>query len=367
MTAFPKPGVVTLLAVISVDCIILFLFQRIIWLAAPLFLALMLYFCLRPAVAALVLRGVRHETAAKAVWLVLQAIAVVAVIAGGIAFAAHGSSWPQRVGRYLAGGKALISHASESLDTAFPVLRRLELGSQAERAVDEFTDRFAQKDLLRLAVVGLKALPSILLVPYITYFLLTDSARLKKYIVRSVPNAFFEKALMSVSGVDANLMNYFRGLLVLTFLDALTLGLGLLILGVPHAFALGFAAAVLAWIPYLGSGVGLVLVVLVAATDLPGREWATYACLPLCLGVHLLDDFVFTPLVIGRTLNVHPLLSVAIEFLGAVTAGAWGLIFALPLFAVTAVIGQTVAEIVVDRRLRARHRAALRLSETPIA
>jgi predicted PurR-regulated permease PerM len=365
MTAFPKPGVVTLLAVIALDCALLFLLQKIIWLAAPLFLALMFYYWARPLVGALVLRGVRHGAAATAVWIVLQAAAVVALIAGASVFAARGNSWPQHVGRYLAGGKALIRQASGSLETSFPALRRIGLGSQAEHAVDELTDRFAQRHLLRLAVIALESLPSVLLVPYITYFLLTDSARLKKYVVRSVPNAFFEKALLLVSGVDASLQNYFRGLLVLTSLDTLTLWLGLVLLGIPHAFVLALVAAVLSWIPYLGSAMGLVLIMLVAATDLPNREWATYACMPLCLGVHLLDDFVYTPLVIGRILNVHPLLSVALQFLGALAAGAWGLILVLPLFAVSAIAGETLAEIVADRRLRARHRAALRLAELP--
>ena len=364
MTAFQKPGVITLVAVILVDSALMFLLQRVIWLAAPLFLALMLYYCVRPVVATLVPWGVRHRTAAAAAWLVLQMIAIVAVLAGARTFAADGSSWPQYVARYLAAGKALISHASASLETAFPALRQIELGSQAEHAVDGLTDHFAQKHLVSVAVVGLKSLPSMVLVPYMTYFLLTDSAGLKKYVIRSVPNAFFEKALLLVSRVDANLQSYFRGLMLITFFDAITLCLGLLVLGVQHAIALALAGAVLAWIPYLGSAVGLVLTVLVAATDLPGREWVGYACVPVCLGVHLLDNYVYTPQVIGRTLDVHPLLTIALQFLGALVAGAWGLILALPLFAVTTIIGETVAEIVDDRRLRARHRAALRLSET---
>jgi predicted PurR-regulated permease PerM len=365
MTAFQKPGAMTLIAVIVVDIGLMFFLQQIIWLAAPLFLALMLYYCVRPVVATLVFRGFRHRTAAAAAWLVLQMIAIVVVLAGTKAFAADGISWPELVARYLAAGKALISHASASFETVFPVFRQMELASQAQHAVDGLTDHFAQKHLVNMAVVGLKSLPSMVLVPYMTFFLLTDSTALKKYVIRSVPNAFFEKALLLVSRLDANLQSYFRGLMVVTFLDAFTLYLGLLVLGVQHAFVLSLAGAILSWIPYLGSAAGLVLIVLVAATDLPGREWAAYACVPLCLGVHLLDNLVYTPGVIGRTLDVHPLLNIFLQFLGALVAGAWGLILALPLFAVTSIIGATVADIVEDRRLRARHRAALRLSETP--
>jgi predicted PurR-regulated permease PerM len=151
-------------------------------------------------------------------------------------------------------------------------------------------------------------------------------------------------------------------LLVLTFLEATCLALGLALLGIPHAIALGLAAAFLAWVPYLGSIVGCIMVVLVAATDFPDRPGTAYACLALFLGVRLLDDFVFMPLTIGRQLHVHPLLSVLMLFLGATVAGATGLVFALPLFGVLAVIGETVAQVVTDQRLRARYRAARKLA-----
>ena len=204
-------------------------------------------------------------------------------------------------------------------------------------------------------------LPSVLLVPYIIYFMLVDSARLKKYLVKSVPNAFFEKALLLFSRLDASLQNYFQGLLQLTLLDTLCLGLGLTALGIHNAFWLGLGAAVLAWIPYLGSLVGGILVVLIAATDFPEKVWLSYACLALFVGVRLLDDFVFLPLTIGRKLHVHPLLSVLMLFLGAAVAGATGLVLVLPLFGVVAVVGETISQVVTDPRLRARFKAAREL------
>jgi predicted PurR-regulated permease PerM len=202
----------------------------------------------------------------------------------------------------------------------------------------------------------------LLLIPYITYFMLNDSARLKKYIIRSVPNAYFEKALLLFSRLDGSLQNYFQGLLLLTFLDAICLALGLAVVGISNAILLGLAAAVLAWMPYVGSIIGCVIVVLVAATDFPDHTWKAYACLGLFLGVRLLDDFVFLPLTIGRKLNVHPLLSVLMLFLGATVAGITGLLLALPVFGVLAVVGETVAQVFTDRKLRARYKASRQLA-----
>jgi len=75
----------------------------------------------------------------------------------------------------------------------------------------------------------------------------------------------------------------------------------------------------------------------------------------------LLDDFVFMPLTIGRKLHIHPLLSVLMFFLGATVAGATGLVLALPVLGVVMVIGEAVSQIVTDRRLTARYKAARQL------
>ena len=361
MRTFPQPGAATLLVVILSTCLLLLLFQKMIWLVLPVLLALMLYYSLRPVVDALVVLGVHREAAAKAVCL-LQMIVAAGLLVLALLFLAKAGTWQSNLGRYLAGGQNLLRKTTASLETVIPMFRRMSLGAQVDQHVRQFTDEFVEKHLLPIILQLLKWLPSLLLVPYITYFMLTDSARLKKYIIKSVPNAFFEKALLLFSHLDASLQNYFQGLFVLTFLDAACLALGLSVLGIANAIWLGLAAAVLAWVPYLGSIVGCIMVVLVAATDFPDQAWTAYACLVLFLGVRILDDFVFLPLTIGSQLHVHPLLSVLMLFLGATVAGATGLVFALPLFGVAAVIGETVSQVVTDRRLRARYRAARQLA-----
>jgi len=362
MRTFAQPGAVTLLAIILTTCLVLSLFQRMIWLVVPFLLALMLYYCLRPAVDALVVRGMRHETAAKSVWALLQLIAAAIVLAAALLVLAKAGTWQGGLDRYLAGGRSLLRKTTESLEKTIPLFERMSLGAQVDQHVQQFTDRFAEDNLLPITLQLLKWLPSLLLVPYIAYFMLNDSMRMKKYIIKSVPNAFFEKALLLFSRLDGSLQSYFQGLFLLTLLDTICLGLGLEVLGITNAMWLGLAAAVLAWIPYLGSVIGCILVVLVAATDFPEKTWMAYACMGLFLGVRLLDDFVFLPITIGRKLHVHPLLSVLMLFLGASVAGAAGLVLALPVFGVVAVIGETVVQVVTDRRLRARYRVARQLA-----
>jgi predicted PurR-regulated permease PerM len=361
MTTFPQPGAVTLVVVVLSTCLLLFIFQEMVWLILPVLLAMMLYYAVRPIMESLVLCGVPHAAAAKIVWLLLQLLAGASVLAAALFVLANAANWQGHFDLYLAGGENLLKKTTESLETVIPMFKRISLGAQVDQHLQEFSGQFVQKNFLPITLQLLKCLPSLLLVPFFTYFMLNDSARLKKYIIKSVPNAFFEKALLLFSRLDASFQNYFQGLLLLTLLDAGCLALGLEALGIANALWLGLAAAVLAWIPYLGSVVGCVAVVLVAATDYPEHPSRAYACLVLFLAVRMLDDFVFMPLTIGRKLHVHPLLSVLMLFLGAEVAGVTGLILALPVFGVVAVIGEAVAQVVTDRRLRARFRATRQL------
>lgn len=66
--------------------------------------------------------------------------------------------------------------------------------------------------------------------------------------------------------------------------------------GLSGPIVLALICAVLAWIPYVGSILGGVLVVLVAATDFPGTPTMAYSAV-----ARLLDDFVYMPVTVGHS------------------------------------------------------------------
>jgi predicted PurR-regulated permease PerM len=359
----PQPGAITLLITIFVTCLLFFISAQLICLIVPALLALIVYYCLRPIVEVLVIRGMRHEVAAMVVWITLQLLTTVIVFAIGFLVVEKASKWQANFAGYLAGAENLIKNTVDSLDKVFPALKKTSLGTNVDQRIQQFTNEFAEANFLPIALRLAKWLPSLLLLPYITYFLLSDSGRLKKYIIKSVPNAFFERALLLFSRLDASLQSYFQGLLVLTCLDTMCLSAGLGMLRIKGALWLGLIAAVLSWVPYIGSIIGCIVVVLVAATDFPDKPSMAYACVGLFILVRVLDDFVFLPLTVGRKLHVHPLLSVLMLFLGADVAGATGLFLALPLFGVVTVIGETISQVVMDPKLRARYKASRRLTQ----
>jgi predicted PurR-regulated permease PerM len=97
-----------MLVSILVTCLVLFLFQKIIWLVVPGLLALMIYYCLRPAVDWLVLRGVRREMALTGMVVVLLLLTVGLVVRAAPPLLSKAGQLQQTVDRYLSGGQALL-------------------------------------------------------------------------------------------------------------------------------------------------------------------------------------------------------------------------------------------------------------------
>ncbi len=348
-------------ATIACTTLLLVLLKQALWFVVPFLLAIILYYALFPAVRRLTLAGVDRETSAAIVAGVFFLVAVLAMIPTLPWLAAQAVSGEEAVQRYLAGGQALLDRTLTMLESQFAFLKRVEFHAQLGKKIAELSGSHAQDQLTDTLLGAAVSLPGLLLAPFLAFFFLRDGRRFLKFCSDAVPNAYYERTLYMVERVDATARAYFQGLLKLTMLDTICLALGLAVIGIPNAFALGLMAAVLAWVPFVGSVIGCAIVVLVAATDFPSDPWVVYAAVTLFLFVRLLDDFVFMPLTVGRSLHMHPLPTVVLIFVGGAVAGITGLILVLPLAGVIMVIAGTIGGIVNDPRLRARNTFATAL------
>jgi predicted PurR-regulated permease PerM len=354
-------GPVVWLATIGCTTLLLALLKQALWLVVPFLFAFILYYALFPTVRRLTLAGVDRETAAGIVAGGSLFAAAVALVPTLPWLAAQAVTGEEAVYRYLAGGRVLIDRTLLVLESQFNFLKQMDFHAEMSRKVSEFGTTYVKEHLTDVLLATAGWLPALLLAPFLAFFFLRDGRRFLKFLGESVPNAYFERTLYMIDRVDGTARAYFQGLLKLTAIDTACLALGLLAIGVPGAFALGLMAAVLAWVPFIGSVIGCVIVVLVAATDFPTSPWIVYAAVGLFLFVRLLDDFVFMPLTIGRSLHMHPLPTVLLIFVGGAVAGIPGLILVLPLAGVVMVIAGTIGGIVNDPRLRARHAFAKKL------
>jgi len=144
----------------------------------------------------------------------------------------------------------------------------------------------------------------------------------------------YERAQSLAEEVNVMLQHYIRGKVTLGALSLAYVSLALLILGVPHALALGIVAGCLEFIPIAGWMIAAATIVGVAV--LTHSHWIWIAVL---LGIwRILMDYWIAPRVFGRELELHPLVAIFTLMIGASVGGLAGAYLSLPIAAVIRVI-----------------------------
>jgi predicted PurR-regulated permease PerM len=149
------------------------------------------------------------------------------------------------------------------------------------------------------------------------------------------------------AGNDAweTLHAYVKATVFVAFVDALGIGIGAAVLGVPLALPLGALVFLSSFIPVVGatlSGVVAILVALVAKGPV-----TALIMLAIVIGVQQLEGHVLQPFVMGRAVALHPLAVILVLTAGIVIAGIVGGLIAVPILAV---LNTAVRSLATSRR-----------------
>lgn len=137
---------------------------------------------------------------------------------------------------------------------------------------------------------------------------------------------------------------YLRGQIILGLTIGLTVWLGLTILGVQNALALGLLAGLLEFLPVIGPFIAATTAVIV--TLFQPENWLGLApwqhaatVLALMLLIQQLENNILVPRIVGTALDLHPLLVMVGVIMGASVAGVLGAVLAAPLTATLKLVG----------------------------
>ncbi|MCC7517992.1 MAG: AI-2E family transporter [Verrucomicrobiae bacterium] len=173
------------------------------------------------------------------------------------------------------------------------------------------------------------ALPALVLIPYMTFFLLRDAKRLRHAAIGWVPNRHFEASLMFLYELDRRMRTYLQALFFDCFLVGLLIGFGSALIDAPYPIAFGLIAFVLNSIPLLGPLLyGAICLFLTLGAGKPPE--VVFSFLSLFILSRVCDDLIIIPTIYGRSHHLHPLAVVLAVLLGESLAGAWGMFLAIP-------------------------------------
>ncbi|GAA3019252.1 AI-2E family transporter [Microbacterium dextranolyticum] len=165
---------------------------------------------------------------------------------------------------------------------------------------------------------------------------LADGGGIWRWVVRLFPR----RARHDVDGAGragwATVVTYARTQLLVATIDAVGIGLGAFLLGVPLAIPVGVLVFLGAFVPFVGAIITGSLAVFLALVY--NGPWIALWMLVVILGVQQLEGHVLQPLLMGSAVKVHPLAVVLVVAGGAMIAGIPGALFAVPLAAFVNVV-----------------------------
>ncbi len=175
-----------------------------------------------------------------------------------------------------------------------------------------------------------------LLALFILLCTLADGGGIWRWAVRLFPS----KARPAVDGAGkagwVTVVNYARTQLFVATIDAVGIGLGAFLLGVPLPIPVAVLVFLGSFVPIVGAVVtGAIAVFLALVYNGP---WIALWMLIVVLGVQQLEGHVLQPLMMGAAVKVHPLAVVLVVAGGAMIAGIPGALFAVPLAAFVNVV-----------------------------
>ena len=182
---------------------------------------------------------------------------------------------------------------------------------------------------------------AVVIVPFVTFFVLKDGTQIRRSLLHLVPNRYFEITLAIMEKVETNIGRYFQGLVVQCFSVGLVATVLLYIAGLEDALAVGIFVGLANTIPYFGPLLGYIVGSLFAIVQTGDFSLVLPVIIAMAF-TQLADNVLFQPLIFSRAARAHPLVILFVVLMGAQLAGLIGMLVAIPLATTVLVVMQQV-------------------------
>lgn len=175
-----------------------------------------------------------------------------------------------------------------------------------------------------------------LLVPVYLFFFLKETATIKRRWSHFVPlkeSNLKREVIETLNEMNGYLIAFFRGQVIVSIIDGVLTGLLLWMIGLPYAFVIGIALAILGVMPFIGFLVTLIPALIIAAAT--WGDWQHPALVfAIFFVVQQIDGLFIQPKIIGDKVGLHPMSIIfSIFFWSLILGGFLGALLAIPLTA----------------------------------
>jgi predicted PurR-regulated permease PerM len=289
----------------------------------PVVVALLLSTLLVPPARALERRGVPRTIAA----VVVFAGGLLLIVSVGLLLAKPVSDEFDALGERVRGGADELGRILADAPLA-PSEREIQ------KQIDSVDDRIRENSssigsgvASGVAAAG-QILAALVITLVVLFFFIQDGPRLWAWVVRALPPG--RRPAVEELG-DRSwkvLTSYVRGVVFVAAVDAIGIGLALAVIGVPLVIPLAALTFILAFVPLIGAVVAGIAAALVALVS--DGAFAALLVVAAVVFVQQLEGNVLYPIIVGRTLELHPIVVLLSVTVGGLLYGIVGAALAVP-------------------------------------
>ena len=177
----------------------------------------------------------------------------------------------------------------------------------------------------------------VVLSPILIFYLLRDWPKMIQYLETLVPPQMKRSTNSVFSEINATISGFFRGQALVCLIMGIYYTAGLYAIGLNYAFTVGLISGVLTFIPYVGFLTGLIAATGLAIAQFDGFTFVLFVIALYGIG-NVLEGFVLVPKLVGDKLGLHPLWVIFALLGGGLVLGFMGLLLAVPIAGILAVL-----------------------------
>ncbi len=217
---------------------------------------------------------------------------------------------------------------------------------QSIREVEKYVSVFIST-IFDGAKSSLTSMMVLIMIPFITFYMLKDFKDIKKALVHITPERWHEPGAAFFHDVDGTLGGYIRGQLLIGAIIGSIATVGFWFMGMDYSLLLGVIIGITDFIPFFGPLIGSLPALLLAATI----SWKMLLFVAIfILVIQFLEGNILSPFIVGKSLHMHPIIIMLALVLGEELFGFVGLIIGIPLWAVLTIFIVHLKKYIVAKR-----------------
>lgn len=337
--------------VLAIISLLLYSIRRILGIFALAFLA---SYIVSPAIRFFEKRGLNRLLVVGLLYIIFVAVIVISAIIflpmigeelGTLQYNIQNSLSDPELAKTISDN---IDAFQERLSEIFPQIQQIDLKSQIniEKGISgaaSWIMNYIGQLMKAITTYSGKVIligVAIFLIPFITFFLLKDGKLIKQALLAIVPARYTKTTQELFQIIDHQIGRFIRGKIAESIILSILTIIGLRILNIKYYLVIGSVAGFANLIPYIGP-VGIAIPPILLAIYQYGILHAIITGIFLS-ALQVIDNMILVPFIVGKSVDLHPIVTVFVVFVGGQILGLLGMVAAVPIASILISIFQAV-------------------------